>query len=98
MAAVPQVVPEVPARPVRQRAVAAQDTWTRLAPLAGDRFLVVTGRAHQHEVREQLPAVGPDGVLAEPSLRDSMAAIGLAAALLERADPDAVMGRSRPTT
>ena len=47
-----------------------QDTWTRLAPLAGDRFLVVTGRAHQHEVREQLPAVGPDGVLAEPSPRD----------------------------
>ena len=69
-----------------------QDTWTRLAPLAGDRFLVVTGRAHQHEVREQWPAVGPDGVLAEPSPRDSMAAIGLAAALLERADPDAVMG------
>ena len=28
-----------------------QDTWTRLAPLAGDRFLVVTGRAHQHEER-----------------------------------------------
>src|SRR5688572_2670204 len=69
-----------------------QDTWTRLAPLAEDRFLVVTGRAHQDAVREQLPAVGPDGVLAEPSPRDSMAAIGLAAALLERADPDAVMG------
>jgi mannose-1-phosphate guanylyltransferase len=43
-------------------------------------------------VRVQLPGVGPDGVLAEPSPRDSMAAIGLAAALLERADPDAVMG------
>jgi len=69
-----------------------QDTWTRLAPLAEDRFLVVTGRAHQDAVREQLPAVRPDAVLAEPSPRDSMAAIGLAAALLERADPDAVMG------
>ena len=69
-----------------------QDTWTRLAPLAEERFLVVTGRAHEHAVREQLPAVGADGVLAEPSPRDSMAAIGLAAALLERADPDAVMG------
>ena len=69
-----------------------QVTWTRLAPLAEDRFLVVTGRAHQAAVREQLPAVGPDSVLAEPSPRDSMAAIGLAAALLERADPDAVMG------
>ena len=53
---------------------------------------MVTGRAHQDAVREQLPAVGPDAVLAEPSPRDSMAAIGLAAALLERADPDAVMG------
>jgi mannose-1-phosphate guanylyltransferase len=69
-----------------------QDTWTRLVPLAEERFLVVTGRAHEQAVREQLPAVGADGVLAEPSPRDSMAAIGLAAALLERADPDAVMG------
>jgi mannose-1-phosphate guanylyltransferase len=69
-----------------------QDTWTRLVPLAEERFLVVTGRAHEEAVREQLPAVGADGVLAEPSPRDSMAAIGLAAALLERADPDAVMG------
>jgi mannose-1-phosphate guanylyltransferase len=69
-----------------------QDTWARLAPLAEDRFLVVTGRAHQDAVREQLPAVDPDRVLAEPAPRDSMAAIGLAAALLERADPDAVMG------
>ena len=33
-----------------------------------------------------------EAVLAEPSPRDSMAAIGLAAALLERRDPDAVMG------
>jgi mannose-1-phosphate guanylyltransferase len=69
-----------------------QDTWTRLVPLAEERFLVVTGRAHEQAVREQLPAVGPNGVLAEPSPRDSMAAIGLAAALLEVADPDAVMG------
>lgn len=69
-----------------------QDTWARLVPLAEERFLVVTGRAHEHAVRQQLPAVGTDGVLAEPSPRDSMAAIGLAAARLERADPDAVMG------
>jgi mannose-1-phosphate guanylyltransferase len=69
-----------------------QDTWARLAPLAEDRFLVMTGRAHQDAVREQLPAVDPDRVLAEPAPRDSMAAIGLAAALLERSDPDAVMG------
>jgi len=69
-----------------------QETWARLAPLAEERFLVVTGRVHRSAVAEQLPALGPDAVMAEPSPRDSMAAIGLAAALLEREDPDAVMG------
>jgi len=69
-----------------------QGTWDRLVPLAEDRFLVVTGQAHRDAVLGQLPDVDPARVLAEPSPRDSMAAIGLAAALLEREDPDAVMG------
>jgi mannose-1-phosphate guanylyltransferase len=69
-----------------------QGTWDRLAPLARDRFVVVTGEAHRPAVLEQLPGLPPASVLAEPSPRDSMAAIGLAAALLERRDPDAVMG------
>ncbi|MFC4784146.1 mannose-1-phosphate guanylyltransferase [Nocardioides sp. MAHUQ-72] len=69
-----------------------QETWARLAPMAQDRFVVVTGRAHRPAVVEQLPGLGPAAVLAEPSPRDSMAAIGLAAALLEREDPEAVMG------
>jgi mannose-1-phosphate guanylyltransferase len=69
-----------------------QSTRDRLAPLAGDRFVVVTGRAHRPAVLEQLPELPQDAVLAEPSPRDSMAAIGLAAALIERRDPDAVMG------
>ncbi len=69
-----------------------QATLDRLEPLAGERFLVVTGRAHREAVLAQLPELDPGRVLAEPSPRDSMAAIGLAAALLEREDPDAVMG------
>jgi mannose-1-phosphate guanylyltransferase len=69
-----------------------QETRDRLAPLAEDRFVVVTGRPHRAAVLEQLPQVPPDRVLAEPSPRDSMAAIGLAAAVLEREDPEAVMG------
>jgi mannose-1-phosphate guanylyltransferase len=69
-----------------------QDTRDRLAPLAEDRFVVVTGRPHREAVLGQLPEVAPDLVLAEPAPRDSMAAIGLAAALLERRDPEAVMG------
>lgn len=69
-----------------------QGTRDRLAPLVEDRFLVVTGRAHRDAVAAQLDDVDPASILAEPSARDSMAAIGLAAALLERRDPDAVMG------
>jgi len=69
-----------------------QGTHDRLAPLVDDRFLVVTGRAHRDAVLAQLPELSVDAVVAEPSARDSMAAIGLAAALLEARDPDAVMG------
>ncbi len=69
-----------------------QATVDRLAPLARERFLVVTGRAHEEAVRAQLPWLADDAVVAEPSARDSMAAIGLAAAMIERRDPEAVMG------
>jgi mannose-1-phosphate guanylyltransferase len=67
-----------------------QGTVDRLAPLVADRVVVVTGSAHEQAVRRQLPSVAR--VLAEPSPRDSMAAIGLAAAELEREDPDALIG------
>ncbi|MFC8501929.1 mannose-1-phosphate guanylyltransferase [Pedococcus sp. NPDC057267] len=69
-----------------------QATWDRLAPLTGERVLVVTGRAHVDAVRDQLPDLPADQLLAEPASRDSMAAIGWAAALLEARDPDAVLG------
>ncbi len=67
-----------------------QATVDRLTPLVGERVLVVTGVAHDEAVRRQLPEV--DRVIAEPSPRDSMAAIGLAAAQLELEDPDALIG------
>lgn len=69
-----------------------QGTWDRLEPLVGDRVIVVTGVAHQDAVREQLPGLPEDQLLAEPAPRDSMAAIGLAAAVLERRDPEALLG------
>ena len=50
--------------------------------------MVVTGRAHREAVRRPAARGRPrTSVLAEPSARDSMAAIGLAAALLERSRP-----------
>ncbi len=69
-----------------------QGTLDRLQPLTDERVLVVTGLAHRAAVAAQLPSLPEDAILAEPSARDSMAAIGLAAALLERRDPEAVMG------
>jgi len=81
-----------------------QQTLDRLAPLADRAPIVVTGRAHARAVREQLdadgqaPAAGPGAehgavrVLSEPSARDSMPAIALAAAVVEREAPDAVIG------
>ena len=35
-----------------------QGTVDRLAPLVGDRVVVVTGTAHEQAVRRQLPSVG----------------------------------------
>jgi len=71
-----------------------QATVDRLLPLTGDGgVLVVTGARHAEAVAAQLPGLGADDVLAEPSPRDSMAAIGLAAAvLLERHGEDVVLG------
>ena len=69
-----------------------QATWDRLEPLCGDQIMVVTGVAHEAAVRVQLPGLALANLVAEPSPRDSMAAIGLAAAILERRDPDAVIG------
>jgi mannose-1-phosphate guanylyltransferase len=69
-----------------------QQTAGRLTPLVGDRLLVVTGAAHRDAIGSQLPDLDADAILVEPSPRDSMAAIGLAAALVERRDPDAVIG------
>lgn len=70
-----------------------QGTADRLVPLAGeDGILVVTGRRHVDAVRAQLPGVRAEDVLAEPSPRDSMAAIGLAAAVLAERHGDVVLG------
>ncbi len=68
-----------------------QSTWARLAPLA-EAVLVVTGTSHAAAVARQLPGLAEADLLVEPSPRDSTAAIGLAAALVARRDPEAVIG------
>jgi len=69
-----------------------QATWDRLKPLCGDHIMVVAGVLHEAAVRVQLPGLAQANLVAEPAPRGSMAAIGLAAAMLERRDPEAVIG------
>ncbi|WP_417373739.1 mannose-1-phosphate guanylyltransferase [Glutamicibacter protophormiae] len=67
-------------------------TYDRLVPLAGDRIMVVTGRAHRGAVVAQLPELCEENMVLEPEPRDSAAAIGLAAAILSLRDPEIIMG------
>jgi mannose-1-phosphate guanylyltransferase len=69
-----------------------QDTFDRLAPLVGgDAVVVVAGASHAGAVTSQLPLLQASNLILEPSPRDSTAAICLAAAVLVRRDPDAVV-------
>jgi len=56
-----------------------------------DHVFVVTTAAQAPLVREALPQVPPENVIAEPAGRDTAAALGLGAAAIHRRDPDAVM-------
>lgn len=70
-----------------------QATWDRLLPLtSAARTTVVAGPGHITAIREQLPDLLGDNLFCEPGPKDSMAAIGLAAAVLARRDPEAVIG------
>lgn len=70
-----------------------QQTRDRLVPLTGpDGVLVVTGSAHAAAVAAQLDGLPAGNLLAEPSPRDSAAAICLAAAVVRHRHPDAVVG------
>lgn len=57
-----------------------------------DRMILVTGQVHAEAVTEQLPDLPQANLITEPSPRESMAAIGLAAAIIARRDPEAIMG------
>ncbi|MDN3496317.1 mannose-1-phosphate guanylyltransferase [Planococcus sp. APC 4015] len=68
-------------------------TWDRLEPIAGpERIAVVTGRAHRAAVEREIPTIADANVFLESEPRDSTAAIGLAAAILVRREPDVVIG------
>nr|PKY80415.1 mannose-1-phosphate guanylyltransferase [Pseudoglutamicibacter albus] len=69
-----------------------RSTYERLLPLTNERVLVVTGQAHGDAVRRQITELREHDLVLEPEPKDSAAAIGLAAAILNKYDPDIIMG------
>jgi len=70
-----------------------QATVDRLAPLIPpERLWVLTNHHLRDIIVEQLPGVPKRQILAEPTQRNTAPAIGLAAQILHRMDPKAVMG------
>jgi mannose-1-phosphate guanylyltransferase len=70
-----------------------QQTADRLRLVCEPRqTLVVCGPDHAMAVQEQLPELHLNQIVVEPSPRGTCAAIALAAAIIERSDPHAVMG------
>ena len=69
-----------------------QQTVTRLLQLStAKQIWVITNHDLQPEILRQLPKVRTNQVIAEPVGRNTAPAIGLAAFILQRTDPDAVL-------
>ena len=70
-----------------------QQTVARLAPIAApSRFWIITNDDLRPAILRQLPKVVSKQIIAEPVGRNTAPAIGLAAFILLRHDPDAVLG------
>jgi len=70
-----------------------QQTVARLAPLAPpERFWIITNSDLSEVIASQLKGIDREQILAEPVQRNTAPAIGLAAFILERIDPRAVIG------
>lgn len=70
-----------------------QQTVSRLLPLApASRFWIITNRDLEAEIVRQLPRLHKRQIIPEPAARNTAPAIGLAAFLLLREDPEAVIG------
>ena len=70
-----------------------RETFDRVARLVPtERIIVVTGDHHAEAVVHQLPKLTEGNLIAEPSPRESTAAIALAAAILVNQNPDAIIG------
>jgi mannose-1-phosphate guanylyltransferase len=66
--------------------------FERLSPIFDERnIIILTNAGYADLVRENLPELPFNNVIAEPAMRDTAGTIGLAAAILTKYDPDATI-------
>ena len=66
--------------------------FQRLSPVFDtDRIIILTNAAYADLVVDNLPELPADNIITEPAVRDTAGAIGLAATVLAKNDPDATM-------
>lgn len=68
-----------------------QETFERMTFCPLERIFVSTNEKHAHWVREQLPMLKEENLILEPSRQDTAPSMGLAAALIAKRDPNAVL-------
>lgn len=68
-----------------------QLTMSRLSNISDQRIIIVTNASYASVVRKQLPKIKSDQLIVEPFGRGTAAAIGLAAAIVARRHPQAVV-------
>ena len=69
-----------------------QQTVERLKPLAPGKTWIITNEFLAHEIADQLPGLPAAQIVQEPVARNTAPACGLAAFLIERENPSAVLG------
>jgi mannose-1-phosphate guanylyltransferase len=70
-----------------------QQTVERLKPLAGlDKTWIITNEFLAQEIADQLPGLPANQIVQEPVARNTAPACGLAAFLIEKMNPEAVLG------
>jgi mannose-1-phosphate guanylyltransferase len=85
----PKQLLDVVAGPTGTRSLLAE-AFDRVSTVVDpDNVWVCTARRYADQVRAALPALRPDRLVLEPVARDTANAVGLAAALVEEADPGA---------
>lgn len=68
-----------------------QETVARVAFVGMENITICTNKEYEHYVREQIPDLPDTNLILEPTVQDTGPSIGLAAALIAKKNPDAVM-------